>query len=78
MNESAYLNRLRLQEWRALFDELIPGAQIRRKQSNADLVRTQAENLRREGELLDYELEELCTTKVIVLWRKPDGSTPAR
>ena len=78
VNESAYLNRLRLQEWRALFDELIPGAQIRRKQSNADLVLTQAENLRREGELLDYELEELCTTKVIVLWRKPDESTPAR
>jgi SAM-dependent methyltransferase len=69
--ESAYLNRLRLTEWRALFERVIPGAQLQGRQAEAQRVRAEAEALRRAGELAEYDLEELCTTKVAVLWLKP-------
>jgi SAM-dependent methyltransferase len=72
VSESAYLNRMRLGEWRELFDRIVPFAEITGKQADADRVRREAERLQREGELLDYDMDELCTTKVAVLWRKPE------
>lgn len=75
--ESAYLNRLRLPEWRAVFDRVIPGAELQGRQADPERVRAEAEALRRAGELADYSLEELCTTKVAVLWSKPETGQPA-
>jgi SAM-dependent methyltransferase len=72
VSESAYLNRMRLGEWRELFDRVVPGAEMTGKQADPDRVRDEAERLQRQGELLDYDMEELCTTKVAVLWRKPE------
>lgn len=69
--ESAYLNRLRLPEWRELFDRVLPGAELRGRQADAERVRAEAAELREAGELTEYDLEELCTTKVAVLWSKP-------
>lgn len=74
--ESAYLNRLRLPAWRALFDDVIPGAQVQGRQADAERVRTEAQELRRAGELTEYSVEELCTTKVAVLWSKPKAGQP--
>jgi SAM-dependent methyltransferase len=73
--QSAYLNRLRLPQWRELFDRVIPGATVTGKQAHGERVREEAEHLQQAGELLDYDIEELCTTKVSVLWRKPDDVT---
>lgn len=70
VSESAYVNRLRLPEWRRLFESVMPGAELTGRQADGERVRRQAATLHREGELLDYDLEELCTTKVSVLWRK--------
>ena len=70
--QSAYLNRLRLPQWRELFERVITGASVTGKQGQSDRIREEAELLHQAGELLDYDLEELCTTKVSVLWRKPD------
>ena len=69
--QSAYLNRLRLPEWRALFESVIPGAELHGRQADAERVHAEAEELRRAGELAEYDLEELCTTKVAVVWSKP-------
>src|SRR5207248_4148927 len=76
VSQSAYLNGLRLPEWRELFDRVIPGASVQLRQVEGSQVRDEAERLQREGELLDYDLEELCTTKVVVVWRKPPVSAP--
>jgi SAM-dependent methyltransferase len=73
VSASAFLNGLRLPQWRELFDRVIPGATIELRQAGAQ-VRDDAERLRQEGELLDYDLDELCTTKVVVVWRKPSVS----
>jgi SAM-dependent methyltransferase len=72
--ESAYLNRLRLPEWRELFERVIPGAELSGRQAEAARVRAEAEELRHAGELTEYDLEELCTTKVALLWSKPASS----
>jgi hypothetical protein len=78
VSESAYLNRMRLAEWRTLFDRVIPGATLELQQADRERVRSEATDLQAEGELADYELEELCATKVCVVWRKPEVivSTP--
>ncbi len=71
---NAYLNRLRLPEWRRLFDASIPGADVLLDQPDADKLRAEAVASRSSGELNEYSLEELLTTKVSVLWTKPPSS----
>jgi SAM-dependent methyltransferase len=71
VSESAYLNRLRLADWRLLFERVVPGAELNGRQADVERVRSQAEELQRAGELIEYDVEELCTTKVAVLWSKP-------
>jgi SAM-dependent methyltransferase len=68
---NAYLNGIRLPDWRAMLEARMPGYQLVLKQPEAEALRPEAEALQREGELADYALEELLTSKVCVLWRKP-------
>jgi SAM-dependent methyltransferase len=68
---SAYLNELRLPQWRDLVDRLLPGAEVKRLEHPDPAVRQEAERLRAAGDLRDYDLEELCTTKVAVAWQRP-------
>jgi hypothetical protein len=70
---SAYLNELRLPDWRRLFSELMPGSDVATEPAE-EWVETEARRLKDTGELSDYSLEELTTTRVIVVWRKPAGS----
>jgi SAM-dependent methyltransferase len=77
VSESAYLNRLRLAEWRSLFERVVPGAELEGRQAGAERVRAEAEALQLAGELIGYDLEELCTTKVAVLWSKPQALSPS-
>jgi SAM-dependent methyltransferase len=69
--ESAYLNRLRLPEWRALVEGRLPGARIELHQPERAELEPQARRLQERGELTDYDLDELVTTDVSVTWRKP-------
>src|SRR5205823_2549691 len=71
VRQSAYLNRLRLPEWRSIFDGRLPGHQLILRAPERDWLEPEAFKLRAEGELHDYELDELLTAKVIVLWQKP-------
>lgn len=75
---SAYLNGFRLRQWRELFDRLLPGAVVRPTPHPDAAVRDQAARLLDAGELDGYDLEELCTTKVAVAWRKPLNEPRAR
>jgi len=67
---SAYLNKLRLGDWKRLFSELMPGSEVATETAE-EWVETEARRLKEEGDLADYSLEELITTKVVVLWQKP-------
>jgi len=68
---SAYVNGLRLPDWRGLFERQMPGAELLLVQPGGESLSHEAAALKRRGELEDYALEELVTTKVITLWRKP-------
>ncbi len=70
VQESAYLNRLRLHEWRELLERRLPDHRLLLRQPEADRLAPEAQALRDRGELLGFTLEELLTTKVVVLWRK--------
>jgi SAM-dependent methyltransferase len=70
--QNAFLNKLRLAEWRTLFAELMPGSHVatRGPQDEARL-RAAAIRLQAQGELTPYALDELLTRRVSVIWRKP-------
>ena len=71
VEESAYLNRLRVDEWRALFSDAMPGCELEVVQSTSAELRRMAEELRASGELSDYSLEELLAVDARVFWRRP-------
>jgi len=78
VQQSAYLNRLRLAEWRSLFAEVMPGSELILSTPERAWLEGEARRLQAAGELADYTLEDLVTAKVGVIWRKPASSTEAR
>ena len=71
VHPNAHLNRLRLPEWRQLLEARLPGCELVLIQPEADRLEPEARTLKDNGELADYSLDELLTSKVLVLWRKP-------
>ncbi len=71
VHPNAYLNRLRLPEWNRIFEETMSGFESVLYQPEAAQLEPEAKKLQKQGELTDYSLEELLTSKVAVLWRKP-------
>ena len=71
VRESAYLNRLPLSAWRELLQRSMPGCVIMLDQPDRELRTAQVKQARVQGDLLDYDLEELLTYTVVVVWRKP-------
>jgi SAM-dependent methyltransferase len=71
VHPNAHLNRLRLPEWQQLLEARLPGCELVLIQPEADRLGPDARTLRDNGELTDYSLDELLTSKVAVLWRKP-------
>jgi SAM-dependent methyltransferase len=78
VQQSAYLNRLRLDEWRSLFAKEMPGSELVLSAPDRVWLEEEARRLQDSGELADYAIEDLVTTKVGVIWRKPPSSTEAR
>ncbi|MGD9697150.1 MAG: methyltransferase domain-containing protein [Thermoleophilia bacterium] len=68
---NTYINRLRLAEWKALYDERLPGAEHVLLQPGRANVERQMHEIRADGELLDYSDDELVTVDVVALWKKP-------
>lgn len=71
VQQTAYLNGLRLGDWRRVFDERIQGYELILKSPEREWLEREARKLQAEGELRDYSLDELLTAKVMVLWQKP-------
>jgi SAM-dependent methyltransferase len=67
---NAYLNRLRLRDWRKLFEQHMPGATIILNRTQRPGIEADASRFLR-AEPSDYSSEELLTGEVIALWRKP-------
>lgn len=68
---SAYLNEVRLEEWRALFTELAPGYteyldQYEHPEEYGPLLTPELRE-----ELADYTMDELLTVNAVYVWRKP-------
>jgi SAM-dependent methyltransferase len=76
-NDNTYLNKLRLHEWRALFNSKLPDAKYFTTAGNSATVES-ARDLQSRGELLDYSLEELITYDLAVIWRKPARPNPGQ
>ena len=71
VRESAHVNRLRLSAWRELFGLAMPGCAFLIDQAGGQETEDKARRLQAEGELLDYDHEELLAFNVSVIWRKP-------
>lgn len=67
---NAYVNKLRIHEWRELFQARMPGAQLIFNRTDRPGVEEDAQALLNQGELRGYSLEELITNEVVVLWKK--------
>lgn len=64
-----YLNKLRLSQWREIFESVLPGTSLTYRRD--DNLAEQAAGLKRGGELAEYTEEELLTHWIIAIWRKP-------
>lgn len=73
IHTSAYLNKLRLGEWRKIFETWMPGATVILISANRAEAEADARTLHAKGELREYGLDELLTHRVCILWRKPVG-----
>lgn len=69
--QNAWVNRLRLADWRRLFEDRMPGCRILLDTDQLAHLAPAARRLQDAGELRDYDLEELLTRSLRVLWRKP-------
>lgn len=68
---NAYLNRIRLDAWRKLFEAKMPGAEFILNRSSRSGAAQDAQTLINQGDLAGYSLEELLVHDVTILWRKP-------
>lgn len=65
------LNRLRLDQWRELFDREMPGSSFSSVTLETDdPVRNALPSLRLSGELTGYTDEELLTDRIVAVWKK--------
>lgn len=68
VRENTYLNRLRLSEWRELFDSELPGCFVQPLNDADNATREALVPIRAAGELSSYADEELLTDTVEVVW----------
>jgi hypothetical protein len=68
---NAYLNRLRLNDWRAIFNEAWPGCTVRTEASSRIGTEVAAQGRLEQGVITGYTLEELVTHTVLAFWQKP-------
>lgn len=72
VRQVAYLNRLRLEEWRRLFQSHMPGGHLICWPQDRPEFHTTLVGLRQVGELSAYTDEELLARRLVTVWKKPD------
>ncbi len=69
---SAYLNKISLSDWHAMFERVMPGAHfVHTEPEELDQLKPQLATLREAGELEAYSDEELLVRRLVVIWQKP-------
>jgi SAM-dependent methyltransferase len=71
LSGNAFLNQLRLPEWRDVFAAQWPGCNIDTLQPERAQLEPIATELQRNGELTEYSLDELLTHELRVTWQRP-------
>jgi SAM-dependent methyltransferase len=69
VRNSAYLNRLTLEQWHAVMDAELPGARVTYLRD--DDLRPEMARLRAAGELAGYADDALLIRNIVSAWRKP-------
>lgn len=76
---NAYMNEIRLEEWKQLFESRMPGVTFyydTHDPAKIERLQKQLASIRSAGELQDYRDEELLNVNLIATWKKPDTNTP--
>jgi SAM-dependent methyltransferase len=76
VGSSAFLNRMRLDDWRKLFGSVMPGVEFVYERDEDDLA-VHLAGLRTAGELPEFTDEELLTVNLVALWKKPPSAQAA-
>lgn len=71
VQQGAYVNDLRLDDWRSLVQETLPSARVTTSQLTHPRALREFQELRRGHECPDYSDEELLTDRITVLWKRP-------
>jgi SAM-dependent methyltransferase len=68
---NSYLNEIRLSQWRDLFSQHWPGVTFRLHPEHDPAIQRALAPLRSDGELKEYEDEELLSVYLVAEWVKP-------
>lgn len=68
---NSFLNKLRLDEWRAMFSSSWAGCTIETEKSSRAGIVESANAMIESGAISDYSIDELATHTVRAFWRKP-------
>lgn len=68
--DGAYLNKLRLSEWKRIFSRTWPGSIVSTVKINDAALKDRADSLLEERKIKAYTREELLTTTVRATWKK--------
>jgi len=71
---NSFLNKLRLERWRAVLSDAWPGCAIETEVSSRPGIMESARAMIGTGQIAGYSMEELTTHTVLVYWRKPPMS----
>jgi SAM-dependent methyltransferase len=69
---NSYLNEIRLPQWRDLFTQQWPGVSFRLLPEDDPAIQSALAQLRADGELKEYEDEELLSVYLTAEWVKPN------
>jgi SAM-dependent methyltransferase len=78
VHPNAYLNKLRMSEWRRLFEERMPGVTFEfdaHDPATEQRLRAELAEIRSRGELADYSDDEVLGVNLVAIWRKPSDAT---
>ena len=67
---NAYLNKIRLADWRNLFLSKVPDVVLRTVGDENQSRSTELARLKRLGELADFTDEELLTVELVAMWKR--------
>jgi SAM-dependent methyltransferase len=70
VQSNAYLNKIRLADWRDLFLSKMPDVWLRTVESKNQTLRDELARLRRAGELTGFTNEELLTFELVAVWKR--------